>query len=79
MATINIRIDEKLKSQSFAELERLGVSPSELMRQTLQYVADNGQLPIKNKVVTAEDEQLLETARQRLNDPQPVKVSLDDL
>ena len=40
MASINIRIDYELKQRSVAELEKLGVTPSQLLRQTLQYVTD---------------------------------------
>ncbi|SEJ57223.1 addiction module antitoxin, RelB/DinJ family [Azotobacter beijerinckii] len=42
MASINIRVDDDLKARANRELERLGVMPSELMRQTLQYVAERG-------------------------------------
>ena len=55
------------------------MTPSELMRQALQYVAERGQLPFKTVLVTDEDEALLATVRERLADPQRVKVSLDDL
>ncbi len=47
MASINIRIDDDLKARAYQELEKLGVTPSELMRQALQYVAERGQLPFK--------------------------------
>ncbi len=79
MASINIRIDDGLKSRSFAELEKLGVSPSDLLRQTLQYVADNGRLPFKPVLMNDEDEALLTEARKRIANPQRVKVTLDDL
>lgn len=79
MASINIRVDDDLKARAYRELERLGVTPSELLRQALQYVADRGQLPFKPALLTEEDEHLLATARERLADPQRVKVSLDDL
>jgi RHH-type rel operon transcriptional repressor/antitoxin RelB len=79
MASINIRIDDDLKSRSFAELEKLGVTPSELLRQTLQYVADRGRLPFKPMLVTDEDEALIMEATKRLAHPQRVKVGLDDL
>lgn len=42
MASINVRIDDELKARAYRELEKLGVTPSELMRQALQYVADVG-------------------------------------
>lgn len=79
MAPINIHIVENLKARSFAVLEKLGVTPSELMRETLQYVADNERIPLQTRVLTEEDAELLETARKRLRDPQRVKVLLDDL
>ncbi|HLT05199.1 MAG TPA: type II toxin-antitoxin system RelB/DinJ family antitoxin [Pseudomonas sp.] len=79
MATINIRIDDELKARAYRELEKLGVTPSELMRQTLHYVAERGQLPFRPVLMTEEDEALLATVRERLADPQRVKVSLDDL
>lgn len=79
MASINIRIDDELKARSYTKLQKIGVTPSELLRQTLQYVADSGQLPFSSKLLTPEDDALLETARARLKKPQRVKVSLDDL
>ncbi|RYD72977.1 MAG: type II toxin-antitoxin system RelB/DinJ family antitoxin [Verrucomicrobiaceae bacterium] len=79
MASINVRVDDDLKARAYSELEKLGVTPSELMRQALQYVAERGQLPFKPVLMTEEDEALLATVRERLADPQRVKVSLDDL
>jgi len=79
MASINIRIDDDLKARAYHELEKLGVTPSELMRQTLQYVAERGQLPFRPVLMTEEDEALVEEVRARLAAPQRVKVSLDDL
>lgn len=79
MASINIRIDDELKKHAFAQLERLGVTPSELLRQTLQYVAERGKLPFKPVLLNDEDEALVALAAERLADPQRVKVSLDDL
>ncbi|WP_131108489.1 type II toxin-antitoxin system RelB/DinJ family antitoxin [Pseudomonas sp. Sample_10] len=79
MASINIRIDDELKQRSFAELEKLGVTPSELLRQTLQYVAERGKLPFKVALLSEEDEALIAVVAERLASPQRVKVSLDDL
>jgi RHH-type rel operon transcriptional repressor/antitoxin RelB len=77
MASINIRIDDELKARAYQELEKLGVTPSELMRQALQYVAERGQLPFRPVLMT--DEALIATVRERLAAPQRVKVALDDL
>jgi RHH-type rel operon transcriptional repressor/antitoxin RelB len=79
MASINVRIDDDLKARAYHELEKLGVTPSELMRQALQYVAERGQLPFKPVLMTEDDEALIATVRERLANPQRVKVSLDDL
>lgn len=79
MASINIRVDDDLKARAYRELDRLGVTPSELMRQALQYVAERGQLPFRPVLMTEEDEALIAVVRERLATPQRVKVSLDDL
>ena len=49
------------------------------MRQFLAYVADNGKLPIKAIMVSDEDAELIAIVQQRLKNPQPVRVNLDDL
>lgn len=79
MASINIRVDDDLKARAYRELDRLGVTPSELMRQALQYVAERGQLPFRPVLLTEEDEALVSLVRERLAAPLRVKVSLDDL
>ncbi|WP_287811898.1 type II toxin-antitoxin system RelB/DinJ family antitoxin [Pseudomonas sp.] len=79
MASINIRIDDDLKARAYHELKKLGVTPSELMRQVLQYVAERGQLPFKPVLMTEDDEAFVATVRDRLGSPRRVKVSLDNL
>ena len=79
MASINIRVDDELKTQSYAVLEKLGITPSELLRQTLEYVVQSGKLPFKPVILTDEDAELIAVARKRLVNPQPVKISLDEL
>jgi len=46
MASINVRIDDDLKARAYRELERLGVTPSELMRQALQYGPSAASYPL---------------------------------
>jgi RHH-type rel operon transcriptional repressor/antitoxin RelB len=79
MASINIRVDDDLKARAYKELERLGVTPSELMRQALQYVAERGKLPFRPVLMTEEDEDLISIVQERLASPQRVRVQLDDL
>ncbi|MFB4393025.1 MULTISPECIES: type II toxin-antitoxin system RelB/DinJ family antitoxin [unclassified Pseudomonas] len=77
MASITIRVDDELKARAYRELERLGVTPSELVHQTLQYVAEHGELPFQ-PILMLEDN-LNAAVRERLAAPQRVKVDLDDL
>lgn len=79
MASINIRVDDELKARAYDELERLGVTPSEFMRQALQYVAEQGRLPFRPVLMSEDDEELIAKVRERLATPQRVKVELDDL
>ena len=76
MASINVRISDDLKARAYSELKKLGVTPSEFMRQTLEYVAERGELPF---TMNERDEALFEVVRERISTPQRVKVSLVDL
>jgi len=79
MSTISIRVDGKLKSDAYQVLEKLQITPSELLRQTLEYVAQHHKLPFKPVLLNEEDQALLTTVRERLQHPQPVAVSFDAL
>ncbi|MGL5468426.1 MAG: type II toxin-antitoxin system RelB/DinJ family antitoxin, partial [Shewanella sp.] len=55
-------------------------TPSELLRQALEYVAEQERLPFKAAVLTDEDEELLAIVRERLDSPaQRIRISLDEL
>ncbi|MEQ9882195.1 type II toxin-antitoxin system RelB/DinJ family antitoxin [Pectobacterium brasiliense] len=79
MGSINLRIDDDLKTRSYAALEKLGVTPSEALRLTLEYIAENERLPFKQALLSGEDAELIEIVRERLRNPKPVRVTLDDL
>ncbi|MEN5038298.1 type II toxin-antitoxin system RelB/DinJ family antitoxin [Pseudomonas sp. TWI929] len=79
MASINIRIVDDLMARAYKELERLGVTPSELMHHALQYVAEQGKLPFELAQIAEEDEDLIATVKERLTSPQRMKMTLDDL
>jgi RHH-type rel operon transcriptional repressor/antitoxin RelB len=74
-----IDIDDELKVRAYHELEKLGITPSELVRQALLYVAQHGQLPFRLTLMNEDDEVLIATVRERLTAPNRVKVALDDL
>lgn len=80
MTSINVRVDEGLKSRSFAALEKLGLTPSEYIRQTLEFVAQKQRLPFKQTYLAEDEEELLAVVQERLANPQPsIKVNLNEL
>jgi len=80
MATLTIRLDDKLKNDAYAELEKLDVTPSEAIRLTFQYIIENKRLPVKNITISDSEADLIEIVKRRLNNPQKgIKVNLDDL
>ncbi|AUX71470.1 type II toxin-antitoxin system RelB/DinJ family antitoxin [Erwinia pyrifoliae] len=80
MATLNVRLDDKLKSKAYAVLDELDVSPTEAVRLLFQYIAENERLPLKTLTVSDEEDALLKTVRERLASPQKgIRVTLDEL
>ncbi len=80
MATLNVRLDDKLKNEAYAVLEKLNITPTEAVRLLFQYVAENGRMPVKTVTIRDSEDALLQTVRERLANPQKgIRVSLDDL
>ncbi len=57
----------------------MGITPSEALCLMLEYVADNERLPFRQTLLSDEDADLVEIVRERLRDPKPVRVKLDEL
>lgn len=80
MANLNIRVDDAVKQQAFLAFENLGVSPSEAIRTFLAYVADTGRMPIKQIIISDDDEELYQIVKKRLNEPEKISsTTLDEL
>lgn len=80
MATLNVRLDDKLKNEAYAVLDKLNMTPTEAVRLLFQYVAENGRMPVKMVTISDSEEALLQTVRERLANPKKgIKVQLDDL
>ncbi|MFP2362805.1 type II toxin-antitoxin system RelB/DinJ family antitoxin [Enterobacter ludwigii] len=80
MATLNVRLDDKLKNEAYAVLEKLNITPTEAVRLLFQYVAETGRMPVKTVTVSDSEDELMQTVRERLANPQKgIKVRLDDL
>lgn len=80
MATLNVRLDDKLKNEAYAVLEKLNITPTEAVRLLFQYVVETGRMPVKTVTLSDSEDALIKTVRERLSSPQKgIKVSLDDL
>lgn len=80
MATLNVRLDDKLKNEAYAVLQKLNLTPTEAVRLLFQYVAENGRMPVKTVTISDSEEALIQVVRERLAHPEKgIKVSLDDL
>lgn len=81
MATVNFRVDEKLKEKSYFILNEKGIAPTDFFVSILEYVATTGKLPVQKTILSEEDEALLALIRKRIDDPKEMfeAVTLDDL
>lgn len=81
MATVNFRIDDNIKTNAYKVLDEQGITPTEFFTNLLKYVVETGKLPVKNVLVSDEDNELLALAKKRSKDPQSKfrEISLSDL
>lgn len=80
MSTVNIRIDDKLKDEVHGYFEQAGIKPSDAVRGLYEYVRTHRALPFRNEILSDEDFQLLQEARNRVNDGATrIRVDLDAL
>ena len=81
MASVNFRVDDSLKVKSYQVMDQLGVSPTDLFKQVLQYIADTGKLPVRSIVVSDEDADLYALVKKRIHDPKEMfeEITLDEL
>jgi addiction module antitoxin, RelB/DinJ family len=69
MATLNVRLDDKLKNEAYAVLEKLNITPTEAVRLLFQYVAETGRMPVKTVTISDNEEELIQAVRERLANP----------
>lgn len=84
MSTMQIRVEENLKQEATQVLKKLGINPSDAMRQLLQYVVDNEKLPFSAvSVVVAEsdnDEDIIKIVKERMSHPAArIRVNIDEI
>lgn len=84
MANLNIRIDDAIKQEAFLAFEKMGVNPSDAVHAFLSYVANTGQMPIKEMLIKemneSDDEQLVALIKKRMNEKEKIhETTLDEL
>ncbi|EAW3530400.1 type II toxin-antitoxin system RelB/DinJ family antitoxin [Salmonella enterica] len=65
MATLNVRLDDKLKNEAYAVLEKLNITPTEAVRLLFQYVTETGRMPVKTVTLSDSEDALIQTVRER--------------
>lgn len=71
MANLNIRLDDTLKEQSFAIIERLGMTPSQAIKMFLTQIAQTGAVPLSLDYIAYEQNP---TTMQAIDDFRKGKV-----
>lgn len=77
-AQISLKVDQDLKKEAYDKLKKLGVKPSEFFRDMLEYVVKENRLPVSKEIISADDLELLELAKERINEKR-VRVQFNDL
>lgn len=69
ISAVTFRVDETLKAAAVEKLSAQGISLSDALRDTFAYIAEMGRSPVKRRLVTDEDAELIEIVRERLKNP----------
>ncbi|AEH63641.1 type II toxin-antitoxin system RelB/DinJ family antitoxin [Zymomonas mobilis] len=80
MSQISLRIDQDLKENAYDKIKNFGTTPSDLIRDIFKYIVQENKLPIRKKIISAEDAELLSIVKSRLKEPAKLKkVTFDEL
>lgn len=83
MANINIRVDDHLKHQSFAVIERFGLNPSQAIKMFLTQIAQTGTIPLSLDYSISPNYELNSTTMQAIDETRKGNVhsvqSIDEL
>ncbi|KAB3085287.1 type II toxin-antitoxin system RelB/DinJ family antitoxin [Escherichia coli] len=80
---MNVRIESELKERATDALNEMGVTMSDAVRYTLEYIAQNRRLPAEPVYVGADDDDddIIEIVKARISDPnrKTIRVDIEDL
>lgn len=79
LTQVSYKILQDMKNEAYAVLKSMSIKPSDAIRDYFAYIVKNRDIPVKRELMSAEDQEILAIIRERKQNPQMVRVSLDDL
>lgn len=77
---VNVRVAASLKDAAYAQIKELGMTPTEVFKDVLEYIVREGKMPVRKQILSDEDAELLALVKERLANPgKKIRVDLDDL
>lgn len=77
---ISLRVPTTLKDNAFEQIKELGMTPTEVFKDVLEYIVREGKMPVRKQILSDEDAELLALVKERLANPgKKIRVDLDDL
>ncbi|KXV79223.1 hypothetical protein AD953_03005 [Acetobacter malorum] len=78
---VSFRCDRGLKNATIEALNEMQVSLSDVLRDTMKYIAENKRLPVSRHVISKDDAELLKIVRERAAKPRSSRITmtLDEL
>lgn len=77
---ISLRVPKKLKDDAFEEIKSLGMTPTEVFRDVLEFIVKEGRVPVRKEIISDEDATLLDIVKKRLANPgESIPVTIEEL
>lgn len=81
-AQISARVSPELKEAAYELMKEQGITPTELITNTLEYYVRFKKPPVRKEILSDEDSKLLQQVKERISDPNRVivkDINLDEL
>lgn len=73
---VSFRCDRGLKNATIEALNEMQVSLSDVLRDTMKYIAENKRLPVSRQVISEDDSELLRIVRERAVKPRSSRITM---
>ncbi|WP_315042473.1 type II toxin-antitoxin system RelB/DinJ family antitoxin [Faucicola mancuniensis] len=77
-STFNIRLDDELRSQATQVLSAYGLTPTQAIKLFFNQIVSTKAVPLSFNYMN-DDSDIIAIAKERLADPRPIKVNIDEL